>query len=186
MRATILALLLLASVCTAASAGPPYVGYVGLYVDSAHNSWCIPNPNPLAHYTVWSWCRPSSAGASAACFAVIGGTIYRGPEQVNPSVVYHYSGTNFMTGLIFYYWGCQYDWHWIHKEDISDYHAGPRGTKLWIEMGVLDHGQQLRTCEEGSPWRQFVILTNAYFGGTCGPIGTENVTWGTIKNLYAD
>jgi hypothetical protein len=118
-----------------------------------------------------------------ACFAVIwSGDLFPGPVQVNPAVVDHYTGTNFMGGLTFYYSSCQYDWHWIHKEDVTE--VTPPG-HLYIEEGVLEHAGMVWTCLVNQPWRFFSITKKAYFGN-CSPIATESVTWGAIKSLYSE
>lgn len=156
---------------------------IGLYVDNIHVQNCIPWPRINARYTVWSWCSSSADGVQGACFAVIwSGNLHRGPVQVNPAVVDHSTGTNFMTGLTFYYGSCQNDWHWIHKEDVTE--VTPPG-QLYIEAGVLEHAGMVWTCLVNQPWRYFSITKKAYFG-YCSPLSTEIVTWGSIKSLYSE
>ncbi len=183
MRRTLAVFVAATILLSAASFDSAQAASIGLYVDNVHVQNCVPWPRSNARYTVWSWCSSSSDGVQGACFAVIwNGTLFRGPVQVNPAVVDHYTGTDFMTGLMFYYSGCQYDWHWIHKEDVTE--VKPPG-HLYIEDGVLDHARMVWTCQVNQPWRYFSITKKAYFGN-CSPLATESVTWGAIKSLYSE
>ncbi|MGD1049052.1 MAG: hypothetical protein ABR899_09935 [Candidatus Krumholzibacteriaceae bacterium] len=158
---------------------------IGLYVDNVHLQNCVSIPWSQQRYTVWSWCWASDDGVQAASFAVIpggNGSLYRGAVQVNTDIIDHYTGTNFMTGLTFYYKTCQYGWHWIHKEDVTQVFSP---AYLKIEGGVLDHAGDVMTCQVNQPWTLFAITTRAYFGN-CSPIATEPVTWGAIRSLYSE
>lgn len=87
-----------------------------------------------------------------------------------------------MMGLTFYYKTCQYGWHWIHKEDVSQI-QGPN--RLKIQAGIMDHGGNVMTCQVNQPWASFAIITEAYLGN-CTLIATQPVSWGAIKSLYSE
>lgn len=178
-----IALLMLPEVVLAASIA---AGYIGLYVDNAHVQTCVPHPISSRHYTVWSWCQTSDVGVQGASFDVLwSGNLYRGAPQYNWSIIDHTYG-HFVGGMEFTYSACQYGWHWIHKEDISQIDPTHYPNYLYIEDGVAPHQGCVRTCQVvGEQWRQFVILTNVYFG-YCSPIGTEGRSWGAIKDLYRE
>lgn len=187
MRRTLAVFAAATILLSAASFNSAQATSIGLYVDNIHYQNCEPWPRLNGRYTVWSWCLPSAEGVQGACFAVIwNGNLVRGPEQVNASVVDHYSGTNFLTGLTFYYNSCQYGWHWIHKEAITLIDVDPHTRNyLFIEEGVMEHAGMVWRCGVNQSWVPFTITKRAYFGH-CSPIATESVTWGAIKSLYSE
>jgi hypothetical protein len=156
-------------------------GYIGLFIDDAHSSWCVTFSGEFQALEVWVWCLPGVNGVICANFDlhypsnIIVSTSYINEDIFSPSL----SNTECLPGYC--YKECQYDWHWIYRTVfyITDYEPS------YIE--IIDHPvcgyYHLNNCEEGHPEETCKILTNLYIN-SCEPYAVQESSWGVIKSLF--
>lgn len=171
-----LALMLVSSVAFASE------GYIGLFVDAGHTSWCITNPGGFLPFTMYVWCLPGSLGQICAEFMVtyppncIQSTI-----SANDPIISVTLGT-LPTGMSVCYIECQYAWHWNFQQIIysTDTAAGVFEIVAHPDAGAY----QFANCTPGYPIEPCIKLTNLYMNGVCGPTAVESTSWGAIKGLF--
>ena len=166
----------------AGSASAGFHGYMGIYFDNAHTDWCK-TVAPMTPVTYWAWVLPGVNGVKGVVFMVdIDNTanIILDEEIPNYRVLRVIAGS-MTTGMSAVAYECQTSWFWLAKQVL--YPADSTPTIFQIvkhPAGYMDFAN----CLEDYPEEPFIRLTNGYLNGTCGPIATQEGSWGAIKALY--
>ena len=175
------ALLLIASVSFAQQLPP--LGYIGLFADDMHESWCTSIIG--AAFNMWIWALPGENGMKCAEFAIQYPTagIFAGTVTVNPGK----SATlgDLPGGFSICYTECNWDWQWIAYQSIFVMVGDPLVFEIIPSPIVYPLPvYQFANCNEGYPKEPCIKFTNLYVNGECGPIATEESSWGAIKDLF--
>jgi len=195
----ICAVLLFISSVVLAQQLPP-LGYIGLYADmedpgtapectvtdptpGARENWCITVAGE--QFLMWVWALPGENSMKCAEFAVSypPSGIFAGTACLNPAQ--SVAQGSLAGGLSICFTDCNYDWQWIAVQPI--FVMAP--TALVFE--IIEHPTtfpapiyQFANCLEDYPKEPCILFTNLYVNGDCGPIATEESSWGAIKDLF--
>ena len=185
MRKLLLTVVAVALLTTTAAAYEK--GYVGLFADETRSSWCFEAAVYPFAFDVWVYCLPSENGVRAAEFSL---------GELPPD--YFLTGTapgpaisvtmgDVLYGISYSTYLCQTDWFLL---DIYSMVATASGqASIWID-GHGDTGLiSLANCLAGHPIEDAYVYTSIFVNHPldspeCTGVGTEESSWGAIKNMY--
>ena len=183
---------ILLAISPAAFAQGPPVGYIGLFSDSGHTSWCATGTLPYYAVTMYIFCLPSENGQMCAEFAVDYSTD-PGIIKTSPTANSHISVAlgALDSGMSVCFAECQTDWHWPFSQNLFI------NTAEKVEIRIVGHPNvgddptyQFANCLEDYPLEPCIIYTSLFINSTdgvdpeCMTMGTGPANWGAIKSLY--
>lgn len=167
-------------------------GYIGLFTDVGHTSWCASDHTVPGNFTMYIYCLPRADGMYCAEFML------QGPADpsliiasATPQAGYSVILGDLATGVSFCFLECKNDWIWIYSVLVVDT-SGNQNT-----IAIVPHptagGPNFANCVEPlRPIYDAVVFNNLYVNYTdgvdpeCEATGTASASWGAIKGLYAD
>ncbi|UCF05832.1 MAG: hypothetical protein JSV33_01995 [bacterium] len=179
------AVLLIASF---AHAQLPPVGYIGLYLNTEP-----PSPDPIACATgagfypveMYIWALPNEKGMMCAEFMVTYPVnVIQSTVTTNPLVCVTLGTLD--TGMSACLCTCAWDWTWYFHQLL--YVTDPTPT----ECTIVKHPDpnipcvQHANCDPGYPTECCIVHTKLLLNQECppeNPVGTEEASWGAIKDL---
>jgi hypothetical protein len=174
---------------TAASAQTQ--GYIGLFADATHTSWCGSAASIPGNFMMYIFALPRADGTF--CFEFMldyptEATIIATGESWDAAMPVVMG--NLASGVSACYAECRTGWQMICTQLIITT-AATQGV-----ISVVPHpsagGPNMNECLGIRPIYPAVAFTNLYVNYTdgvdpeCSETGTADVTWGAIKNMYAD
>jgi hypothetical protein len=191
MRYVVLLVVVLSLVPSFLQSQLPPQGYVGLFADDNHSSWCVQG---VGFYPVemWMWCLPSYWGQICVEFGVhYPANVIRLTITGNTALWWGIGPGIMCEGDICYgsicYIECQWDWHWVFHQTL--YVMDPTPSYCQIiphpDVGVY----QFANCEPGFPVEPCKKYTNLYFNydpeaSECQVTAAESLSWGSIKSMF--
>ena len=169
----------------------PLHGYIGLFTDDCHSSWCATG-EAIYPVEMWVWCLPSINGQICSEFAV------HYPSNVIVSTVTGNVAilTVTLPGCIYCegdmcraaccYYSCQTQWHWIFHQQlwVTDQ------MKSYCEIVEYPDGgtYQFYNCFPGYPSEPCIRYTKLFINYApgdpeCDATAVESKNWGAIKKL---
>ena len=118
MKKCLMLLVVLVLLSPAAKAQPP-VGYIGLFTDAGHSSWCAYGTAPYYPVTMYICCLPSVNGQMCAEFAIdytADPGIIKTSATAAPHVSVALGGLD--TGMSVCFLECQTEWHWAFSQAL--------------------------------------------------------------------
>ena len=191
MKNCLLLILVVALLSPAAKAQPP-VGYIGLFTDSGHSSWCAYGTTPYYLVTMYIWCLPSVNGQMCAEFA-IDYTADAGVVKaaVTPSSHVSVALGNLDTGMSVCFTECQTEWHYAFTQALFINTSAKLAFQIIPSPAVKPTPKyQFASCLEDFPLEPCIVFTNLYINyqngidAECSTTPVEAATWGAIKNIY--
>jgi hypothetical protein len=181
-----LAVMLLSTAASAQSQG-----YLGLFADVDHTTWCGSAASIPGSFTMYIYMLPRADGSGCAEFLLVppaDPTIIIGSATPNPdnSIIL---GDPLM-GVSFCYTVCQYGWTIVYTILVID----TAGNQNMIQLAPhpTAGGPNLTECPDPRPVYPAVIFNNLYINYTdgvdpeCSETATATRTWGAIKSLYVE
>ena len=167
-------------------------GYIGLFADDTHTTWCTAAATIPGAFTMYIIALPRDDGMFCAEFAIqmpADPTLVMATATPNPdnSVIMG----DLASGVSFCYLVCQNDWVWIYNVMMVD----QAGNQNMVQ--IVPHP------DAGGPWfancvlpdrpiYEAVVFTNLYVNyengvdPECSETATAERTWGAIKSLYTE
>ena len=175
---------------TAASA--QIYGYIGLFADDTHTSWCGSAAEVPGMLTMYVFCLPRSDGMYCAEFQLLmpadASLIL---ASATPQAGYSVIMGDLASGVSFCFLECKNDWIWIYSVGLLD--TGGNRNVISIGPNPLSGGILFNNCVEPlRPEYDAVVFNNFYVNyvdGTdpeCDETGTAERTWGAIKSMYTE
>lgn len=159
MKQKIMCFIIIATCCYASTGIAQPVGWIGLFADDSHNSWCVAGEG-FYPVEMWVWSYPSANGQMAAEYGIAyPANVIRSTITVNEAIVSNVFG-DLPQGVTVWYSECQYGWTWnIHQLIyVTD------ATKTYCE--IVPHADtgsyQLASCLEGNPFGPCYLITHLY------------------------
>jgi len=192
MKKCLMLLVVLVLLSPAAQAQPP-LGYIGLFTDASHSSWCA-SGTPFYPVTMYIWCLPGINGQMCAEFAIDytadPGLIKTGATQA-PHVSVALGGLD--SGMSVCFIECQTDWHWAFSQVLL-VNTSSKVTIQIVPSPVVEPTPlyQFANCLPKFPLEPCIVFTNLYINSQngidaeCSTTANETATWGAIKNIYQD
>ena len=175
---------------TAASAQT--YGYMGLFTDETHTSWCNSAAAVPGMMSMYIFCLPRADGMFCAEFQLLmpaDATLIL--ASTTPQAGYSIIMGDPTTGVSFCFLECKNDWIWIYSMSLLDT-AGNQNT-ISIGEHPLSGAVYFASCTEPDrPQYEAVVFNNFYVNyvdGTdpeCDETGTAERTWGAIKSMYVE
>jgi len=191
MKKCLMLLVVLVLLSPAAQAQPP-LGYIGLFTDASHSSWCA-SGTPFYPVTMYIWCLPGINGQMCAEFAIDytadPGLIKTGATQA-PHVSVALGGLD--SGMSVCFIECQTDWHWAFSQVLLVNTTSKLTIQIVPHPGILVPAYQFANCLPKFPIEPCIVFTNLYINSQngidaeCSTTANETATWGAIKNIYQD
>lgn len=175
---------------TAASAQTQ--GYIGLFTEEAHTSWCASGHAVPGNFTVWMFALAKEGGTFGAEFMI---QMPADPSLIMANLTPHPDASSAIlghptTGVSFTWLSCQEGWTWIYQALMID--TSGNQNMLAIVPHPTAGGPNFLECEGSRPIYPAVVFNNLYVNYAdgvdpeCEATGTASASWGAIKNLYAD
>ncbi len=192
MKKCLLFLVTLMLLFSAANAQPP-VGYIGLFADETHTSWCVYDTEPYYPVDLYIWCLPSINGQACAEFAVEypdDPGIIKTTITQNSHISIAMGGLE--TGMSVCFLECQTDWHWMFKHELYINTSTKRTIRIIPHPDPDILAYQFANCLEDNPLEPCILFTNLYINSQngidpeCSTTGTTPASWGAIKSLYEE
>ena len=190
MKQYLMVLVAVVLLSTAASAQTN--GYIGLFAEAEHTSWCgsaASVPGSLSMYIV---CLPRADGMYCAEFKLqmpADATLIL--ANATPQAGFSIIMGDLAAGVSFCFLECKYDWIWIYNVLLLD--TGGNRNAISIVDHPLSNGVYFNNCvEPDRPVYDAVVFNNFYVNYTdgvdpeCDATGTAERTWGAIKSMYRD
>ncbi|MCK4538184.1 MAG: hypothetical protein KAV42_05240 [Candidatus Krumholzibacteria bacterium] len=193
MKKCLLMTLALMLISTAAFAQAPPVGYIGLFVDTEHTSWCASGTPPYTFF-IYIWCLPSENGQMCAEFAVDysddPGVI---PTAPTPASYISVALGSLDGGMSVCFTECQTDWHYPFSQMLF-INTPSKATVRIIEHPDIKPAPiyQFANCLEDFPMEPCKVFTNVYVNSVdgvdaeCSTTAAEPFSWGAIKHLMTE
>lgn len=160
-------LFLIALLIAAPLAAQP--AYVGLYADQSHDYYAFCPAAGFYKIDMWIWFLPGQNGQMCAEFSIEYPTnTVQGEVTANDEIVSVYLG-DLPTGIAVCYKRCQFDWHWIYRQEVwvTDPLPGILTVGPHYDIGVY----QIANCSPGYPLEPCVSLADLYYNDPCPPGG---------------
>jgi hypothetical protein len=167
-------------------------GYIGLFADVGHTSWCGAAASVPGSLNMYIYCLPRSDGMYCAEFKLQMPTdptllLANATAQAGYSVILG----DLASGVSFCFLECKNDWIWIYNVLLID--TGGNRNTISIVDHPLSHDVYFASCEEPDrPQYPAVVFNNFYTNYTdgidpeCEATATAARTWGAIKSMYND
>lgn len=193
MKKCLMLLVVIVLLSPAAKAQPP-VGYIGLFTDAGHSSWCAYGTTPYYPVTMYIWCLPSVNGQMCAEFAVDytadPGII---KTAVTPAAHVSVALGSLEAGMSVCFIECQTEWHYAFTQALF-INTSSKLTLQIIPNPVVEPVPlyQFANCLPKFPTEPCIVFTNLYINyqngvdAECSTTATETASWGAIKNIYQD
>ncbi len=188
-----LALIVLVIASTAFAQLPPK-GYIGLFTDANHDTWCVTGAMPFYMADVWIFCLPSVDGMLCAEFAISYPSSGIIQSAVTPNVaIISVALGDLPNGMSVCYIECQWDWHWCFHQQI--FVNAPDQTMLELIPHTAPQITVLQFAEcipPKYPMEAVIKFTNFYINydpitePLCQVAGAESKSWGAIKTMIAE
>jgi len=167
-------------------------GYIGLFTDDTHTSWCQSGHAVPGNFTMWMFALGKTGGTHGAEFMIqmpadpslIMATLTPHPDA-SAAIIGHPT-----TGVSFTWLSCQEGWTWIYQALMIDT-SGNRNV-----VAIVPHptagGPTFLECQDPRPLYDAVIFNNLYVNYVngvdpeCDETGTAPASWGAIKSLYTE
>ncbi len=190
MKRYLIVFLAVLLISTAASAQTN--GYIGLFADETHTSWCASAATVPGPFTMYIFCLPRTDGTFCAEFQLLmpeDPTLILG--TATPQDGYSVIMGALVDGVSFCFLDCQNDWIWIYS--CLMYDTGGNQNSI----GIGPHPQSGDILFNSCTPPQFdiysaVVFNNLYVNYVdgvdpeCDETATAERSWGAIKSLYAD
>ncbi|MBN1884096.1 MAG: hypothetical protein JW876_01065 [Candidatus Krumholzibacteriota bacterium] len=178
----------IAVVCILLAAGATAqtpLGYMGLYADGAHGTWCATGSG-FYPVEMWIWCLAGINGQICAEFMigypanVITSTVTANTDAISVTL------GDLASGMSACLKECNESWLWFFHQTL--YVSDPTLTFVQI-LGHPDVGvYQFANCNEGFPTEPCVALTHLYLNAgpelpECQTTAVETASWGAIKSM---
>ncbi len=188
MRNGFLLFLAVSLIAAAAGAQLPHVGYIGLFTDDDHQSWCA---NGVGFYQVnmWVWCLPSERGMICAEFAIsYPPNVIQSTLTWNPEIQWVIDPPSPYEGISVCLPECKCDWFWLFYQQLWVIDAAPVYVEIIKHPDSYVENIQFANCEPGFPFEPVIKYTNLYInydpaGPECSGTAAESASWGAIKSL---
>jgi hypothetical protein len=167
-------------------------GYIGLFTEEAHTSWCASGHAVPGNFTMWIMVLPEANGTFCAEFMIempADPTLIFATTTTHPDASAAIIGTP-TTGVSFCYLSCHTGWTFVYSVLMIDT-AGNQNT-----VRIVPHpsagGPNFTECVGNRDIYPAVIFNNLYVNYTdgvdpeCEATATASASWGAIKSLYAD
>lgn len=181
----ILLFMLIILMVSAVQAQLPENPYIGLFIDQDRSSSCVNGTSPY-FFEMWIWCLPNSDGQMCAEFAIqypsntVESTITKNDQLISVEL------GSLPDGISVCYNECQRDWNWPYHQTIYAFGSDPS----WIE--IIPHPDiglvQFADCTPCGPGciELAIVYSKLGINRDCppdNPVGIQQTTWGSIKNL---
>ena len=184
MKRLILAAVILVVFAAGASAQGT-LGYIGLFADDAHSTWCATGTG-FYSLEMWIWCLAGGHGQICAEFMisypgnVITSTVTQNEDDI--SVTLGDLGSGMSACLKECNEGCLWFFHqtlFVTDAALTFVQVMPHP-----DVGVL----QFANCDEGFPTEPCMALTHLYLNAgqelpECQTTATKSASWGAIKGM---
>ncbi|UCF06849.1 MAG: hypothetical protein JSV33_07450 [bacterium] len=189
MKISIVIVAAIVLIAGAATAQLPPQGYIGLFTDEAHTTWCVTG-TPFYSFDMYIYCLPSDQGMICAEFAISYPTNLI-QSTVTPSDSISVALGSLPDGMSACVLNCQWDWIWIFKQFLVVNAADKTHLEIIKHPDPLIPAIQFANCNPGYPEEPVVVFTNLYINYNaaepeCGEPGTKSSTWGAIKSMYRE
>jgi hypothetical protein len=161
-------------------------GYIGLFADELHSSWCATG---VGFYAVemWIWCVPNVVeGTICSEFRVCyPANVIQSTVTWNDAIISVSLG-DLPSGLSVCYIMCQWDWYWIAHQAL--WVTDPTMTIVYICVHPDTGEYSFANCTPGYPMEPCIIYTNLYLNygpaePECLGTATQSASWGAIKSM---
>ncbi len=166
-------------------------GYLGLFTDDTHTSWCQ-SGHVSPQFTMWMFALGKEGGTFGAEFMIqmpadptlIMATLTAHPDA-SAAIIGHPT-----TGVSFTWLTCQEGWTWIYSALMIDT-SGNQNVVAIVPHPTAD-GPNFLECEGSRPIYPAVIFNNLYVNYVdgvdpeCNETATTSASWGAIKSLYTE
>jgi hypothetical protein len=167
-------------------------GYIGLFSDDTHTSWCASAASVPGNFTMWMFALPKEGGATCAEFMIqmpadpslIMATLTPHPDASSAIIGHPTSGVSFCWNL------CHEGWTWIYSALMVDT-SGNQNTIALVPHPTAG-GPNFTECDGDRVIYPAVIFNNFYVNYVngvdpeCDETGTAPASWGAIKSLYTE
>lgn len=183
MKRVILAIVIL--IVFAAGASAQGLGYIGLFADDVHGTWCATGTG-FYPVEMWIWCLAGMHGQICAEFMisypanVITSTVTANEMDISVTL------GDLASGMSACLKECNEGWLWFFHQTlfVSDAALSYAEIVPHPDVGVL----QFANCEEGFPTEPCVKLTHLYINAgqelpECQTTATRSASWGAIKGM---
>ncbi len=192
-HALTLALIVLVIASTAFAQLPPK-GYIGLFTDANHDTWCVTGEMPFYMVNFWILCLPSVDGMLCAEFAISYPSSGVIQAAVTPNVaIISVAQGSLPAGMSVCYIECQWDWHWCFNQQIYVNEPDQKMIEIIPHTDPRITQIQFAECIPPSyPIEKAVKFTNFYINydpitePLCQVTGTESKSWGAIKTMITE
>lgn len=166
-------------------------GYIGLFADVDHTTWCATPASIPGNFNMWIYALPRADGTFCAEFMLQGPadpTLILAGMTANPgnSIILG----DPLSGVSLCFPDCQFGWTWIYQVMVVVMSANQNTISLVAHPTA--GGPNFTECSGDRPIYEAVIFNNLYVNYTngvdpeCSETGTAPASWGAIKSLYAD
>ncbi len=183
MRTLLLTVVMAALLTTTAAANDS--GYIGLFADESRSSWCLES-EAYVEFDVFLYCMPSDNGVRAVEFR-----ISLPPSYVvvtnTPGPKVSVTLGNHLDGIAYSLYLCETDWVLLATYSILP--TAPGIAAIWLRAHG-DTGQiAIANCLPGYPIEPAYAYTSVFVNyplnsPECTGTGTEESSWGAIKEMY--
>jgi hypothetical protein len=182
----------IAVMLASAAASAQTQGYIGLFADVDHSSWCTSAASVPGNFNMWIFVLAKEGGTFGAEFKLQmpdDPSLIAGTKTPHPDASGAILGDP-LTGVSFTWLSCQEGWTWVYQYLMID----TSGNQNIVE--IVPHptagGPNMVECSGTRPIYPAVIFNKLYVNYTdgvdpeCSETGTSSKSWGAIKSIYAE
>jgi len=187
-----LLMIFLAVLMAASAASAQTSGYIGLFVDDTHTSWCgtgFGEAVPLLNVYVFG--LPRAGGTFGAEFMI---DFPDDPTMITAGATFANDPTvilgSLSTGVSLGYDSCITGWFLIATQPM--YTTSANRVVVQIVANPSSGGVFFTECEGIRPVYDAIVFTNVYINyengvdPECAETGTAESSWGAIKSMYSE
>jgi hypothetical protein len=193
MKKCLMLSLALMLISTAVFAQAPPIGYIGLFVDTDHTTWCATGTTPYSFF-IYVWCLPATDGQMCAEFAI---DYSDDPGVIKTSTIQaaHVSIAlgSLDGGMSACFTTCQTEWHYPFSQMLYITTAEKATVRIIEHPGILPApAYQFANCLEDFPMEPCKVFTSVYVNSEngvdaeCSTTAAESFSWGAIKHLITE
>ena len=167
-------------------------GYIGLFTDIDHTSWCGTAATIPGNFNMYIYALPRHDGMFCAEFMIQmpdDPTLMMATATPNPG--YSIIMGDLASGVSFCFLECQTDWVWIYT--VMMVVTSTNQNMVQIAPHPEAGGPWFANCVEPiRPMYEPVVFTNLYVNyengvdPECSATATAEMTWGAIKSMYVE